>query len=145
MPARNPPTAELGIEKDATIRVDRANCLEQEVFRLKVGSQYRAFEHSEARTSRYILGAGLVGRIPGFSQQVPTILKMHIVEKNREVYSYHRGGNTWAPTIPSCLLRRGDVFTASVLIPCEEDFVKNLPPLSLVNELGMRWMADTVN
>jgi len=132
------------LENDAPIEVSRKNSSRQDAFMLKVGSQNRAFEYSKARTSRYILGADLEDRIPGFTQRVSTVLMIHLVERNCDVYSYHRGGHTWAPTIPPAIAHNGDVFAAIVLIPREEDFVRNLTPLNLANELGIRWMADTV-
>jgi len=140
MPAEERSTKERSAKETET---GKGRIVPETSLKLKVGSQNRVFEYSDAGTSRYITGQRLADCLSGLNAK--SIIRIRFLDENLEMYTEYRGGKMWVPTVAPELATKRGVLRATVIIPSIEAFLARLPPFDLVNELGIRWMAETVH
>lgn len=82
--------------------------------------------------------------VPGFEVGKAVSLKVVYHEPRKVVYSFYKGGHHWLPAYPPDLPKPKGTLSITVTVLSQEDFLQNLPKLSMDNTDGLRWMPARV-
>ncbi len=112
-----------------------------------VGTQNRLFRYTDQQTGQWIKASFLQDKVSGFKVGVETPLKVDYLQGGVirvTVYHYYEGGELWIATVPDDVAKPGDELTIHIQVLTREEFVRNLPRISLANSVGANWLGDSV-
>jgi len=110
--------------------------------RVRVGQDDRLRQISELGTGRVFLGSLLKAALPGISSRKTSFIWLRRHDCNNAIYSQYRGGHMWKPTARE-LGSKGEEFPLSIGLLTKQQFLDGIGTLTMRNEIGVRWIADT--
>lgn len=110
--------------------------------RVRIGLDYRVRQISETGRSKVFFRSELRDMLPEIADHRISFIRLKRLDKNDTIYSQYKGGMMWKPTARRFGFK-GEEFPLSISMLALPQFLRGVGDLTLRNDVGARWIADT--
>jgi hypothetical protein len=91
----------------------------------------------------FLTASLLEHHVPGLETGKRTMLAVQYLGTGKAAYHQYEGGPIWMATTPACIGRPGQSFDISAKLLTKDDFVRELPPVSMKNKANFNWLPSS--